>query len=66
MKIFKKIATVLGSAIMIGSTIGMAVAASFPAPFVAGGVADVAVVYGSGAALSDSVAAANIQSLQVH
>jgi len=59
---FKKIATVLGSAVMIGSTLGMAAAASFPAPFVQGGAANVAVVVGANAALSDAVAATNIGS----
>ncbi len=44
---FKKIVSVLASTVMIGSTIGLAVAANYPAPFVAGGNAPVAVVYGS-------------------
>lgn len=59
---FKKIATVLGSAVMIGSTLGMAAAASYPAPFVQSGAANVAVVVGANAALSDAVAATNIGS----
>jgi len=59
---FKKIATVLGSALMIGSTMGLAAAASYPAPFVQSGAANVAVVVGSQAALSDAVAASNIGS----
>ncbi len=58
--ILKKIATILGGALMIGSTIGMASAAAFPAPFVEGGVANVAVVVGANAALSDGLAATNI------
>jgi hypothetical protein len=62
MKIFKKIVTVLGSALMIGSSVGMAAAASYTAPFVQSGAADVAVIYGSNAALSDVVGAASIQS----
>jgi len=57
---FKKIATVIGSALLIGSTAGFAAAASFPAPFVQSGSADVAVVLGANAALSDAVAATNI------
>ena len=59
---FKKIATVLGSALMIGSTVGMAAAASYPTPFVQSGAANVAIVIGSSAALSDAVAATNINS----
>lgn len=60
---FKKIATVIGSALLIGSTAGFAAAATFPAPFVQGGSADVAVVIGANAALSDAVAATNIGSV---
>lgn len=60
---FKKIATVIGSALMIGSTVGMAAAASFPAPFVQSGNADVAIVVGSSAAIGDVVAAANLGSV---
>ena len=44
---FKKIASALASTAMIGSTVALAAAASFPAPFVSGGAAEVAVVYGS-------------------
>lgn len=44
---FRKIASVLASAVMLGSTLGIAAAANFPAPFVSSGVADVAVVVGS-------------------
>jgi hypothetical protein len=58
----KRIATLIGSALMIGSTAAMAAAASYPAPFVSGGAADVAVVVGANAALSDAVAATNIGS----
>jgi len=47
---------------MIGSTVALAAAASFPAPFVSGGSADVGIVYGSSGASSDLVAAADIQS----
>ncbi len=59
---FQKIATVLGSALLVGSTIGMAAAANYPAPFVQNGAADVAVVVGANALLSDAVAATNIGS----
>lgn len=55
---FKKIATVLGSAVLIGSTLGMAAAANYPQPFSEGA----AIVYGSQGSLSDVAAAANIGS----
>jgi len=58
---FKKIATVLGSALMVGSTLGLAAAAAYPAPFVSNGVANVAIVVGTaGAEASDMVAATDI------
>ena len=57
---FRKISALVSSALMIGMTAGIAAAANYPAPFVVGGAADVAIVYGSGAALSDSTAAGNI------
>ena len=61
----RKIASVLASAAMIGSTIGIAAAASFPAPFVSGSNADVAIVVGSSAANTDYLAAVDLgQSLQ--
>ncbi len=60
-KIFKKVATIAGSALMIGATVGMAAAAAFPAPFVQNGNADVAIVYGANAASTDTVGAFNIQ-----
>jgi hypothetical protein len=44
---FRKIASALASTAMISSTIGLAAAASFPAPFVDNGSANVALVYGS-------------------
>ena len=59
---FKKIASVLSSAVMMTSTIALAAAANFPAPYVQGGTADVAVVYGSNAATTDLIAAVDIQS----
>jgi len=59
---FKKIASVIASAVMIGSTMGAALAATnYPAPFVSGGSADAAIVYGSNAAVSDLSAAIDIQ-----
>jgi len=60
-KYFKKAATILGSALMIGSTIALAAAATYPAPFVSAGTADVALVIGANAPGSiDSIAATNI------
>jgi len=44
---FRKIASAMASTVMVGSTVALAAAASYPAPFVDGGAADVAVVYGS-------------------
>ena len=58
----KKVATVLGSALMLGATAGMAAAASYSAPFVSNGAANVAIVVGSNAALSDGLAATAIAS----
>ena len=58
---FKKIASVLASAVMLSSTIGFAAAASYPQPFVTSGLADAAVVYGANAAISDVTAAIDVQ-----
>jgi len=62
-KVFRKITAFGVSALMVGMTAGVAVAANFPAPFVDDGVADVAVVYGTGEGVSslDMVHAGNIQ-----
>jgi hypothetical protein len=49
---FKKIASAFASTAMLGATVGLAAAASYPAPFVSGGAADVAVVYGMNLDLS--------------
>jgi len=46
---FKKIASAASSLLMVGSTVGLAIAASYPAPFASSGSADVALVYGSSA-----------------
>jgi len=59
---FGKIASAAASTALIGSTIALAVAANYPAPFVQNGAADVGIVWGSSALNSDLVAAANIQS----
>jgi hypothetical protein len=57
---FKKIASVLASTVMIGSTIAFATAA-YPVPFVESGAANAAVVYGSGAASTDIAAAVGLK-----
>ncbi|MBU3913434.1 MAG: hypothetical protein KKE50_05065, partial [Nanoarchaeota archaeon] len=59
---FRKIASVFASVVMLGSTVGIAAAANYPAPFVSGGAADVAIIYGNNAAFSDGLAAGEIQS----
>jgi len=58
---FKKITSVLASAVMLSSTIGFAAAVSYPEPFVSGGTADSAIVVGSSAAASDYAAAIDLQ-----
>jgi hypothetical protein len=57
---FRKIAAVASSLAMVGMTAGIAAAANYPAPFVSGGSANVAIVYGSGAAVTDQAAAQSI------
>ncbi len=57
---FKKIASVLASAVMLSSTIGFAAAVDYPTPYVAGGTADAAVVVGVNAAISDLFAAGDL------
>ncbi|MBU2562058.1 MAG: hypothetical protein KKF68_00140 [Nanoarchaeota archaeon] len=61
---FKKISAIATSALMLGMSAGVAVAASYPEPFISGGSANVAIVYGTGAGVSalDLVQAGNIQS----
>ena len=62
---FRKISAIAASLAMAGMTAGVAAAANYPAPFVSGGAADVAIVYGTGAGVSsflDVVEAGNIQS----
>jgi hypothetical protein len=50
---FKKISAIAISTLMTGMTMGVAAAASYPAPFVSGGVANTAIVYGTGSGVSD-------------
>ena len=56
-KIFKKAMTVLGSAAMLGATVGSAFAAAYPSPF----TSNTAIVVGTGAGASDSIAIANVK-----
>jgi hypothetical protein len=61
---FRKIASVLASVVMLGSTLGIAAAANYPAPFVVGGSADGAIVVTSGehvGAISDWESAVSTQ-----
>ena len=57
---FRKVASVLASAAMLGSTVGFAAAANYPSPFVSGGAASVAVVVGANAASIDNIAAVDV------
>ncbi|MFQ5531128.1 MAG: hypothetical protein ACE5ES_00780, partial [Candidatus Nanoarchaeia archaeon] len=59
---FRKISAIASSALMVGMTVGIAAAASYPAPFISGGTSDVAIVYGTGAGVSalDQTQAFNI------
>ena len=61
---FKKISAIAASMLVTGMSVGVAAAANYPAPFVQGGVANVAIVYGTGSGVSalDLVQAGNIQS----
>jgi len=61
---FKKISAIAASTLLTGMTLGIAAAATYPAPFVNGsGVANVAIVYGTGTGVSatDQVQAGMIQ-----
>src|SRR3989344_1261649 len=60
---FKKIGSILASTAMLSSTIALAAAANFPAPFVTDAGADVAIVHGgANAAYTDLVAVTDISS----
>ncbi|MBS3090455.1 hypothetical protein J4433_01660 [Candidatus Pacearchaeota archaeon] len=59
---FRKITSVLASAVMIGSSIAVASAAAYPSPFIKSGAADVAIVIGASAATIDNIAAVDIAS----
>jgi len=56
---FKKIASVLATTVMLGSTVAFA-SAAWPAPFVDNGAADAALVVGVNAAATDMAAATDI------
>ena len=57
-KLFRKATAILGNAALIGATVGMAAAASYPESF----VGNTAIVVGANAAPSDNIAAASIAS----
>jgi len=57
-KIFKKAITVLGTVALIGMTVGVASAASYPTPF----TSNTAIVVGANAAPSDNIAASSVAS----
>jgi hypothetical protein len=57
---FRKISAVIASGLLTVSGAGFAAAANFPAPFVVGGSADAAVVYGTGAGALDQTPANSI------
>ena len=60
---FRKISAIASSILMAGLTMGTAMAANYPEPFVSGGSANVAIVYGTGTGVSDldNIEALNIQ-----
>jgi hypothetical protein len=58
----RKVVSALASTLMIGSTVALAGAATFPAPFVQNGQAQYAVVYGTAGASTDMIAAQDISS----
>lgn len=55
----RKVVSALASTLMIGSTVALAGAATFPAPFVQNGQAQYAIVYGSAAGTGTDMIAAN-------
>lgn len=61
---FKKISAIAASTLMAGMSLSLAAATAYPAPFISGGTANVAIVYGTGEGVSslDLVQAGNIQS----
>jgi hypothetical protein len=60
---FRRISALAASALMLGMTAGVAAAANYPQPFVSGGSANVAIVYGTGSGVSalDKTEAINLQ-----
>ncbi|MCH7754778.1 hypothetical protein IH970_06600, partial [candidate division KSB1 bacterium] len=57
---YKKVAAIGASVLLTGMTMGVAAAASFPAPYSASTSSGVAVVSGSGAGVDDTVATSSI------
>lgn len=58
---FRKVSAIATSALLVGMTMGTAMAANYPAPFVSSGSADVAIVYGASSDAMDGTQAGNIQ-----
>lgn len=56
---FRKVASIMASAVMLSSTVALAAAANFPSPFVQSGMANVAVVWGQNAPSGIDVASAS-------
>jgi hypothetical protein len=61
---FRKVSAIGASLLLTGMSMGVAAAVAYPAPFIEGGVANAAIVYGTGEGVStlDLVQAGNIQS----
>jgi len=57
---FKKISAIASSVLMVGMSMGVAAAASFPAPYSGSAASSVAVVSGTGAGVDDAVATSSI------
>ncbi len=58
---FKKVSALATSALLVGLTMGTAMAATYPAPFVSGSSSNVAIVYGATADAMDSAQADKIE-----
>lgn len=57
---FKKISAIATSTLLVGMTMATGIAANYPAPFVQNSAADVAIVYGANALVSDIAEAGSI------
>ena len=57
---FKKISAIGASLLLTGMSIGLAAASAYPAPFIEGGAANVAIVYGTGAGYQSRPGSRNV------